>query len=218
MISHTYDNKPVAYFGLGRDEMLPFVSPSARTLLEVGCGKGAFVASLKARQAIHATGIEPYAAAAALARAHFDEIIELGVDEAVHQLRGRLFDCIVFNDVLEHMVDPWSVLRGVKQLLGPSGRLVASIPNIRYFPVLKPLVLDGSWQYQDYGVLDRTHLRFFTRSGILSLFDLAGYRVEAIQGINATTFSWKVKLLNRLMGGRLDDTRYQQFACVARAP
>lgn len=217
MGSHTYDNKPWEYFGQGRTEMLKFVPDSSRTLLEVGCGKGEFMANIKSRRALHGTGVEPYPEAAVMARQHFDEVLEAGIDDAVAQLLGRSFDCIVFNDVLEHLVDPWAALRMVKPLLSAGGCVVASIPNMRFWPVLKGLFLHGNWEYADTGVLDRTHLRFFTRSTMNDLFTSSGYRIEHMEGINKIALPWKVALLNRLIGNRLDDTRFTQFACVARA-
>jgi 2-polyprenyl-3-methyl-5-hydroxy-6-metoxy-1,4-benzoquinol methylase len=217
MSSHTYDNKPPEYFGQGRSEMLKFVPDSTRKLLEVGCGKGEFVAKLKATRALRTTGVEPYPDAAVEARKHFDVVLESGIDDAVTQLLGCQFDCIVFNDVLEHMVDPWAVLRAIKPLLTETGCVVASIPNMRYWPVLNDLFIHANWEYADTGVLDRTHLRFFTRSTISELFTSSGYRVERMEGINAIELPWKVALLNRLIGQRFDDTRFTQFACVARA-
>ena len=217
MNSHTYDNKPVEYFGQGRTEMMQFVPDNTRTLLEVGCGKGEFVAGLKARHALHATGVEPYTEAAAIARQHFDVILEADIDGALAQLPRHKFDCIVFNDVLEHLVDPWAVLRAVKPLLSEGGCIVASIPNMRFWPVLNELFQHASWKYVDVGVLDRTHLRFFTRSTMSDLFISTGYTVDRMEGINSIKLPWKAALLNLLTGQRFDDTRFTQFACIARS-
>ena len=217
MNSHTYDNKPKEYFGQGRSEMMKFVPGGIRTLLEIGCGKGEFVALLKTQHPIHATGVEPFPEAAAVARRHFDVLFETSIDDALTQMQGQKFDCIVFNDVLEHLVDPWAVLRSVKPLMAENGRVVASIPNMRFWPVLNALFLHGSWDYADAGVLDRTHLRFFTRSTIRNLFDTSGLKVERMEGINKIELPWKIALLNRFIGHRFDDTQFTQFACVARA-
>ena len=216
MNSHTYDNKPKEYFGQGRSEMMTFIPDGVRTLLEVGCGKGEFVALLKTQRPIHATGVEPFAEAAAVARQHFDVLLETSFDEAVAQMQGQKFDCVVFNDVLEHLVDPWAALRSVKPLMAKNGCVVASIPNVRFWPVLNALFLQASWTYADAGVLDRTHLRFFTRSSIRDLFDTTGLRVERMEGINKIALPWKIALVNRLIGHRFDDTQFTQFACVAK--
>jgi 2-polyprenyl-3-methyl-5-hydroxy-6-metoxy-1,4-benzoquinol methylase len=217
MTSHAYDDKPAGYFDQGRPEMVKFVPETTRTLLEVGCGKGDFVGLLKTKWPIHATGVEPYAQAAEIARQRFDVILESGIDDAIAQLDGAKFDCIVFNDVLEHLVDPWAVLRAIKPLLSNSGCVVASIPNIRFWPVLNALFLHASWEYAEAGVLDRTHLRFFTRSTIQSLFKSSGLQLHRMEGINEIQLPWKIGVLNRLAGNRFGDTRFPQFACVARA-
>lgn len=212
-----YESKTEEYFSYGRPEMVRFVPEGVQRVLEVGCGSGHFAAGLKRQRGVHVTAIEPFPHAHAEARARVDRLVPLQVEEAFSQLEDRSFDCVVFNDVLEHLVDPWKVLSDVLRLLLPGGVVVASLPNMRYYPVLKELVLQGSWQYQADGVLDRTHLRFFTKSSLRQLFESSGYRVRLIEGINGTGFPWKFGLLNRLTFGALDDAQHVQFACVAEA-
>ena len=195
--------------------MLPYLPETARRVLEVGCGSGAFAAVLKGARNAYVAGIEPQPAAAAQAAGRLDRVIEGDIDAGIEQLGGERFDCIVFNDVLEHLIDPWAALAAVRPLLGAGGVVVASIPNMRYMPVLKDLVLQGQWTYRQDGVMDQTHLRFFTQASIRSLFESSGYRLRRIDGINGLVFPWKFALLNRLSGGRFADVRYQQFAVVA---
>ena len=211
-----YSDKNDAYFSQGRPEMTAFVPARASRILEVGCGRGDFIARLKATRTFHATGVEPFADAAAAARVHFDVVHEATVDAAFDTMQGQSFDCVVFNDVLEHMVDPWQVLRNVHGMLDDDGCVVASIPSIRYWPVLNGLFLHGDFSYVESGVLDRTHLRFFTRRSMTDMFNTCDYAIERIEGINAGSLGWKIALLNSLTSGRFDDTRYPQFAIVAR--
>ncbi|HSV54430.1 MAG TPA: class I SAM-dependent methyltransferase [Burkholderiaceae bacterium] len=217
MPGSSYEEKPDFYFNRERGEMLPFVPGTACRILEIGCGEGLFAAALKRQRPVEIIGIEPFAEAAREAATRIDQVHCVEIEQGLAKLHGEAFDCVVCNDVLEHLVDPWEVLRKLRALLRPGGTVVASIPNVRYMPVLKSLVLQGGWEYQDAGVLDRTHLRFFTQSGIRALFSQSGYRVNALQGINGIRFPWKFGLLNRLTLGALDDTRYVQFACVAEA-
>ena len=95
--------------------------------------------------------------------------------------------------------------------------IVGSLPNVRYMPVFKEFVIGGDWRYQRDGVMDQTHLRFFTRNSIPALFDQSGYQIQTLQGINPINFPWKFGLLNKLLMGRLEDTRFKQFAFVACA-
>lgn len=211
-----YDNKLVTYFKYGRREMLPFVPEGAMRILEVGCGEGEFAANLKAERPVHVTGIEPFAAAARVASSRLDRVLDVNVNAGILDLRDQQFDCIVCNDVLEHLVDPWDTLKRLRPLMAPGGMLVASLPNMRYMPVLKEFVLKGEWRYVDEGVMDRTHLRFFTRKSMQALFEESGYQVTQMQGINAIQFPWKFGLLNTLTLGALADAQFQQYACLAK--
>lgn len=171
-----------AYTFNERPAMLECVPPGS-SVLEVGCGRGGFGMGLRRHRGVsRAVGIEPDPSAAEEARAHFDEVL-CGLYPDVLEGRTETFDCIVFNDVLEHLVDPWEALRRAKNFLAPSGIVVASIPNARVLDVSVGL-LRGDWRYRDQGVLDRTHLRFFTRSSILRMLDESGYDLEAIRPIN----------------------------------
>jgi hypothetical protein len=87
-------------------------------------------------------------------------------------------DCVIFADVLEHLVDPWTVLATWSTRLAARGTLVASIPNVLHRSVVRGM-LHGRWDYTDEGILDRTHLRFFTRETALELIESAGFRVQS---------------------------------------
>jgi 2-polyprenyl-3-methyl-5-hydroxy-6-metoxy-1,4-benzoquinol methylase len=221
-----YDNKPVDYFAEARREMLPFVPAHCRRLLDVGCGAGRFGELLKQSRNIEIWGVEPVASAAAKASAKLNHVIN-GPFDAETELPAGTFDCVIFNDVLEHMVAPEQALRYAKGLLSPGGVVVASIPNIQYFPVVWELMFHGRWEYADAGVLDKTHLRFFTKSSILKMFQSEVYSVESICGINAYS-DWcppnasrplrrAYKLANALSLGKFADMKFQQFAVVAKA-
>lgn len=207
----------VSYFQQSRPEVLPHVPAGCRRVLEIGCSEGRFMEGLRAQRGdLYAVGVEPFADAAAQASKVFDRVIHAPVEAALLALEAERFDCVIANDVLEHLTDPWQVLRGVAALLAPGGWVVASIPNIRYWPVLNALFMQGRWEYEASGVLDRTHLRFFTRSSLPALFDQAGLHIAQCAGINPVILPWKIAVLNRLLGGRFDDTRFQQFVCVAQ--
>ena len=127
----------------------------------------------------------------------------------------REFDCIVFNDVLEHLVDPWAALRETRDRVSVGGSVVASMPNVRHRHVVRELVLRGRWDYAERGVLDKTHLRFFTRSSMLELFADTGYRIERIEPL-AVASTGRLGTVNRWVGGRLDEFLTLQYTLVAR--
>lgn len=202
-----------------RHEMLEFVPTEAKRILDVGCSVGNFGELLKKEREPEVWGVEPDPEAAAIAETKLDKVICGLFGEGI-DLPKNHFDCIVFNDVLEHMVDPYSALEFSKSLLSPTGKIVASIPNVRYFGNIWNLLIRREWEYQDSGVLDRTHLRFFTKTSIYRLFADIGLRVIALRGINAVDWS-DPHLLNRFHLLRLitlnhsEDMRWTQFAVVA---
>ena len=217
-----YAAKSADYFTEARQEMLSFVPTNCRRLLDVGCGTGTFGASLKQIRKIEVWGVEPFASAAAIAAGKLDRVIT-GPFGPETDLPAGAFDCIVFNDVLEHMVEPELALRYAKLLLSAGGAILASIPNVRQFPLLWQLGVRGSWEYGDCGILDRTHLRFFTKSSILRMFQNEGYAVRSISGINpymgipsASRRLWLAyRVANVLFLGKLSDLKFLQFAVVA---
>jgi 2-polyprenyl-3-methyl-5-hydroxy-6-metoxy-1,4-benzoquinol methylase len=218
-----YDRKPADYFQNVRPEMLPFIPARCRRVLDVGCGEGAFGESLKRAREIEVWGVEPIESAAAIASTKLDRVVE-GVFGPETALPAGTFDCVLFNDVLEHMIDPDAALRYARTLLAPEGVVVASIPNIRSFPTFWLLLAHGQWEYRDCGVLDKTHLRFFTRSSIASMFERQGFTLESLTGLNpfkgvpnASLTLWRAyRIASALCLGKFDDMRYQQFAVVAK--
>lgn len=211
-----YSDKVEGYFSCTRKEMLPFIPTSAHLILDIGCGDGSFGAALKRTRDVEVTGVEAYPVAADRARAVLDQVLGRNVEVDQLELPHGYFDCIVYNDVLEHLRDPWLTVSRLSCFLKPRGHVVSSIPNVRYFDVFKDLLVNKEWDYQDEGVLDRTHLRFFTEKSIPRLFEETGYEVLQMEGIYGRRFPWKFALLNWLSSGRFDDVAYQRFACVAR--
>ena len=209
---------PPGYFQAARTEMLRFVPADVGRVLEVGCGAGAFGMMLKSSRAVEVVGIEAVADVAEAARVHLDRVIVGDVELRDPDVPTGYFDALVFNDVLEHLRDPWAVLSRMRRLLRPGGYIVASIPNMRYFEVVKGLIVRGEWRYVEEGVLDRTHLRFFTKKSMSNMFLDAGFKVLTLEGIRGGRFPWKFGLLNFISGNALDDMRFERFACVAQHP
>jgi 2-polyprenyl-3-methyl-5-hydroxy-6-metoxy-1,4-benzoquinol methylase len=162
---------------------------SCTSPLDVGCGRGGFAKALRARDPdIELWGLDCDPDASAEAAAVFDHFILGEYPRCLDQFACS-FDCIVMNDVLEHMTDPWGALHATPPILDAGGTVVASVPNLRYLPVLKRLVARGRFDYEDAGVLDRNHLRFFTKATLRDAFIDAGFAVTRLEPIN-TFSSW----------------------------
>jgi len=209
-----YSTKDADYYGQLRSELLEFIPADARAVLDVGCAGGNFGRNLKAARGCEVWGIEPTAEAAATARNYLDNVFTGFFLDVLPQVGEKRFDVICFNDVLEHMPNPEDALEGLKPYLSERGKVIASIPNILHFPVIKELVVEQDFRYREYGVLDNTHLRFFTRKSMLRMFESCGYTVERIVGINPVA-SRKFSLLNFLLLNRLKDWRFTQFVVIA---
>ena len=163
-----YETKPDAYYENQRAEMLEFIPENTSSLLEIGCGSGSFGSLVKmSRPECNVWGIEPNHTAAEVAAEKLDKVICGSFNANVPELNGETFDCIVFNDVLEHLANPMNALIDCKPYLSRKGSLVASIPNILHFYQIAEILLQQDWKYQDGGILDNTHLRFFTKKSIV---------------------------------------------------
>jgi 2-polyprenyl-3-methyl-5-hydroxy-6-metoxy-1,4-benzoquinol methylase len=167
------------YFEQDRPEVLALVPLDVHRILELGCAGGRLGLALKRRQRCHITGIDCSAEAAATATVRLDRVIH-GDCEAVELetlFQPEAFDCLITADVLEHLRDPEGMLRRLLPFLTADACIVASIPNVRHAGVLEA-VAQGHWTYQNQGILDRTHLRYFTRREIDAMFARLDFDVE----------------------------------------
>lgn len=191
--------------------LLELFAPGRR-LLDIGCGTGAWGPALRSRGAGVLVGVEIAPEAAAVARRFYDLILERPSEElGLEELGGR-FDTIVAADVIEHLVDPFDELRRWGEWCSPGGELVLSTPNLRHFRVLRELVARGRFDYVDGGgVMDRTHLRWFTQASLADALADAGWRVLRWGRLTIG----KSGRLNSLAGGRLDGLLAPQIQLVA---
>jgi len=169
-----------------------------RRALDVGAADG-FLAELLTRQGWRVTALERDPAQAAKARGRCHEVIVADLDQAAPRLQG-LFDAIVYGDVLEHLNDPLPVLVALDRALAADGRVIVSVPNVAHLWVRFSLAL-GRWDYADRGILDRTHLRFFTKRSFAALLRDAGLSVEELV---ATPVPLPLVVPPRLHGPALD--------------
>jgi 2-polyprenyl-3-methyl-5-hydroxy-6-metoxy-1,4-benzoquinol methylase len=167
------------YFGDPRPDIQALVVANGRRFLDVGCGGGALARALKSSGAAHVAGVEHHPEAIARARAHVDFLVEGSVLEAPLEFTLGEFDYILFADVLEHVADPNAALRRCLPYLSPGGRVIVSVPNIRFYLVLLRLIFDR-WSYTDAGVRDRTHLRIFTKRSLIELLSSEGLAIERL--------------------------------------
>jgi 2-polyprenyl-3-methyl-5-hydroxy-6-metoxy-1,4-benzoquinol methylase len=162
--------------------MLPFVPERSRRILEVGCAHGEFIGRIDAEER---WGVEPDGHAADIARSRLTRVLQGRYDDVSSEIPDGHFDVVVCNDVIEHMPDHDAFLQSIQTKIAPGGVLVGSIPNIRALTVLTKLLVLKDFSYTAEGILDRTHLRFFTRKSLLRCLASNGYVVEAMQGLHS---------------------------------
>jgi 2-polyprenyl-3-methyl-5-hydroxy-6-metoxy-1,4-benzoquinol methylase len=173
-----YSEKSQSYFNRARLDILPLFPEGAGRVLEVGCGNGATLDHLKkSGLATEVHGMELMSALEAEARENVDVLWLGDAVELVKTFEPGQYNVILCLDVLEHLVDPWSFLASLNALLVPGGCVIASIPNLRTFPVIWNLLFGGRFDYVNQGIMDQTHLRFFTKKTALSLMGGGGLRV-----------------------------------------
>ena len=174
------EGKRADYYLDPRPDVQSLVAAHGKRILDVGCAAGELGAALKRAGACEVVGVEASTEAAARARGKLDRVIVGDAASSDLPLDLAGFDYVIFADVLEHMVDPWAALASFGRYLKADGRVVASIPNARFYAVIARLIFNR-WGYRESGILDRTHLRFFTWPTIKEMFAGAGLRIERVQ-------------------------------------
>lgn len=164
-----------------------------KRVLDVGCWTGD-VGRVLAGRGCTVTGVEIDPEAAAVAEKVLDKVVVADIDGApLSTLVEPGFDVIVFADVLEHLADPQAVLEDARSLLAPGGQVVISIPNVTHGS-LRLALLQGRWRTTDTGLLDRTHIKFYSRTGLVTLLNDAGYAVEDLRGTTADPLNVEVEV------------------------
>jgi 2-polyprenyl-3-methyl-5-hydroxy-6-metoxy-1,4-benzoquinol methylase len=165
-----------------RSDILKSIPYESRKILDIGCSTGELGNRLKQQRDAHVTGIELSADLASEAQTKLDRVIIDDIEKISlnDYFPPKYFDCIIFGDVLEHLRDPWTVLRNATHVLRDDGVVVASIPNIRHYTTVMNLILKAYWPYRDRGIHDKNHLRFFTCRNIKELFGESDLQITKI--------------------------------------
>jgi 2-polyprenyl-3-methyl-5-hydroxy-6-metoxy-1,4-benzoquinol methylase len=166
-----------------RTEVIDMMQFPFHDVLELGCGAGATGKEVKRlHPEVRYIGVELDPEAATEARAGLDQVITANIEQISlehYGIRKHSFDAIICADVLEHLYDPWTIVSSFHEYLKPGGRVLASIPNVQNVRLLQNLVV-GRWAYSSQGLLDATHIRFFTLQEIGEMFVKNGFLVEEI--------------------------------------
>ena len=205
--------KDPEYYGLARLDVLRFLEPPLGRVLDVGCGAGGNAKALRERGATEIVGIEIHEPSAEKAREVFDVVLAGAVEDQLDNLTGT-FDTILNYDVLEHLADPHSVVKRLRDIAAPNARLHVSLPNARHWSLMRDLVVRGSFGYTKSGHRDSTHLQWFTVADASRMLEDAGWHVERVDHQELHQVS---KLAERITRGLTAEFLVYQWAILARA-
>ena len=179
MNAQNYSTKENAYFTRVRLDILPLLPSYSESVLEIGCGNGATLRYLKEQglcKQVH--GMELTEAMGKEAKPHVDQLWVGDAEVLIHSMEASQYNVILCLDVLEHLVDPWSFVAQLSRVLKPGGCVIASIPNLRTFTVIWNLLVRGRFDYASHGIMDQTHLRFFTKKTAIELLNRGELAVD----------------------------------------
>lgn len=210
-----YQYKGRRYF-LGKRQGFVNELPTDRTgrLLEIGCGAGNTAAYAKSQAKCGwCCGVELCPEPASEAARNLDQVIVGDIEEVPLDFPSGHFDTLIMSEVLEHLRDPWATLRRLHPLLKPGALVLAGSPNVAHHTVLR-MLLRGRWDYATVGIMDQTHLRWFTPDTYVQLFENSGYRVESVGP--ATPLGIKASWFNKLTLRRFEYLLHTQIQLKAR--
>jgi 2-polyprenyl-3-methyl-5-hydroxy-6-metoxy-1,4-benzoquinol methylase len=178
MENRSFKNKNDWYYNLFKDKLASLIPDGHNVILDLGCATGQLGYNLrKLNKAHELVGVEIFKEAADHASKYYEKVF-CGDIEQINLNYEGYFDFVICADILEHLRDPWNALRRIHGCLKDDGHILISIPNVRYWRVLRNLIFRGLWEYVDAGILDNTHLRFFTRKSFLKMLEEAGFNIQ----------------------------------------
>jgi 2-polyprenyl-3-methyl-5-hydroxy-6-metoxy-1,4-benzoquinol methylase len=162
-------------------DLLQLIPIQSKKIIEVGCSSGALAREFKKiSSTCYWLGVEIDSNYAEMAKRHCDKSMALNIENAPESFwkEAKNADCWIFGDTLEHLKDPWALLKLIKENISEKGSIVACIPNAQHWSLQAKLSI-GDFRYETSGLLDKTHLRWFTRQTIIEMFDQLGFQIEA---------------------------------------
>lgn len=215
MQNTAFQKKDADYYTRFKWWMLPLINDGPNAVMDLGCASGLMGRRLvEAGKAGEVVGAEIFPAAAAEAEKTYKKVYVGDVEELALDYENH-FDYVICGDVLEHLKDPYQVLKKIYKWLKPGGKVLVCLPNVRNYRLLQDLVFGGKWDYVSAGVLDKTHLRFFTRSSCRRMVEEAGFGISHEQMIVTGP---KKEFFNKVTFGLFQEFLAEQIFHVGEKP
>lgn len=203
------------YYESSRSEMIRFIiDPPVRTI-EFGCSSGKFSELLKQKYGCETWGVDIEKESVEMAKSKMDQVIEGNALDVINRLPENYFDYLICNDFIEHLPSPEQFFQQVKRCLSDDAIIIGSLPNVRHFKHFARYFFLKDWRYKKSGILDFTHLRFFTKKSMKRSIKNWGFQMEKMKGLRPTK-SPLFYLCNLLSLNFIGDMRYLQYGFRAR--
>lgn len=209
--------KPDIYYEGARADIVAMLKPAPdASILEIGCSFGGTGRlALESGKCGQYHGVDINEAAAKVASQNLSSIQVGNVEEIDFSERGAPYDAIIMSEVLEHLIEPWSLVERLFPLIKPGGRFYASSPNVANLNIIRRL-FRSEFEYQEVGIMDITHLRWFTHKSYRAMFEKAGYNIISCGGLGS--LSKKQALFNAVTMKYVWYLFYSQLMIVAQRP
>jgi 2-polyprenyl-3-methyl-5-hydroxy-6-metoxy-1,4-benzoquinol methylase len=194
--------------------MLDFLPPRIGKCIEFGCSQGLFSKQIKEKYQAECWGIDLDETSIKLAGNYLDKVFAGNAFSVINLLPEDYFDCLVCNDFLEHLPDPGLFLEKIRKSMQKNACLVASLPNVRSWSNVLEFLVFKDWQYKDSGILDKTHLRFFTGKSLIRFLQENNLEIEKFSGTRPTRSKFFL-LTDIISFGFIHDMRYSGLAVRA---
>lgn len=183
LVEQMYMSKQPDYFSIEREIFKNAVKGTNLSILDVGCGTGSLGKYFRTHQQCKVYGVEINQEAYLVAKENLDEVIKGNVENIDLPYDKNSFDVVIMGDVLEHLINPAGAIGKLMQFVKPGGRILITVPNVRHWKVMYGLIFKDEWKYMSWGILDYTHLRFFTKTSIVAMMIDNGFKVAGAERV-----------------------------------
>jgi 2-polyprenyl-3-methyl-5-hydroxy-6-metoxy-1,4-benzoquinol methylase len=171
LVEEMYLKKNAEYFSLEREIFKNSVTECKLNILDIGCGTGILGKFFKENQDCKVYGVEISESAYLIAKENLDDVIKGNIESIDLIYPENFFDVVIMGDVVEHLISPVETIKKIMPFLKFGAKIYITVPNVRHWSVIKNLLFYDLWEYDTWGILDFTHLRFFTKKSITNLFE-----------------------------------------------
>ncbi len=200
-------NNDRIYYTNTRTDMLEFLPLKIEKSIEFGCSEGLFSKKVKEKFGAECWGVDQDCSSVEIAKQNLDRVLLGDALSILEELPDKYFDCLICNDFLEHLAYPELFILKIQRAMKNGAYLVASLPNVRSWSNVLQFLIYKDWNYKDSGILDNTHLRFFTMKSLKRFLMANNMTIEVFRGTRPSR-SKVFYLFNIISLGFINDMKF----------